>query len=201
LLGVVSLLAERPIFELVRPRGQRAKNHYPRGSIRAKVAAIDGRALTFDGKQTQVINLFYALWRARTEIRDNPGEDAALRGILPGRGWSKDEEEGLEEAGFVFQRGATIPARFMNGLDVQRQVDRYLIENPSASWGVVRASGGEFVVPDWPVLAFIPINPTLALAASALNQTLDRDAVRLVNKQLRLGSRRYFFARDFTACP
>jgi hypothetical protein len=81
-------------------------------------------------------------------------------------------------------------------------VGRYLREvNASASWGIVRASGGEFVVPDWPMHAFIPINPTLALANPAINQALDRDAVGVVNKQLRLASRRYFFARDFAACP
>jgi hypothetical protein len=56
---------------------------------------IDGRVLTFDGEQTHVISSFYVLWMVRTEIRDRPGKDAVLRGVLPGRGWSKDEEEGL----------------------------------------------------------------------------------------------------------
>jgi hypothetical protein len=163
---------------------------------------IDGRVLTFDREQTHVISSFYVLWMVRAKIRDQPGKDAVLRGVLPGRGWSKDEEEGLEKAGLAFQRGITIPARLVNGLHARVLVGRYLREvNPSASWDVVRASGGEFVVPDWPVHAFIPINPTLALANHAINKTLDQDTVGVVNEQLRLASRRYFFARDFSACP
>jgi hypothetical protein len=96
----------------------------------------------------------------------------------------------------------TFPARILNGLHVQTQVGRYLRQvNSTACWGVVRASGGEFVVPDWPVHAFIPINPILALANPAINQTLNRESVGAVNKQLKSASRRYFFARDFAACP
>ena len=139
---------------------------------------------------------------ARAEIRDQPEQDAVLRGILHDRQWSKDEEEELEKAGFAFRRGTVIPARVVNGLRARVMVGRYLRRvNPTAHWGVVRASGGEFLVPDWPVYAFIPINPTLALASPAFNQTLDRDAVALINDQLRSASRRYFFARDFVACP
>jgi hypothetical protein len=51
------------------------------------------------------------------------------------------------------------------------------------------------------VHAFVPITPTIALANPAINQSIDRDGIGLVNKQLRLASRRYFFARDLSACP
>src|SRR5260221_12360688 len=165
---------------------------------------IDGHVLTFDAEQTHVISSFYALWMVRAKIRDQPGKDVVLPVIGPGRGRSKDEEERIEKAGFPFLRGTTFPAHVVNGLHAGVLVNRYLRQvNPSASWGVVRASGGEFVVPDWPAHAFIPINPTLALAnhAIAIDQTLDRDAVGVVNKQLRLASRRYFVGRDLAACP
>jgi len=160
---------------------------------------IDGRVLTFDAEQTHDISSFYALWMARAEIRDQPGKDAVARGMMPSaRRWSKDEEEGLEKARLAFFRGATMPAHVVNGPRATILVARHLRQtNPTAIWGVIRASGGEFVVPDWPfVHPFIPINPTLALVNHAINQTLDRDAVRIVNKQLRAASRCYFFARD-----
>jgi hypothetical protein len=162
---------------------------------------IDSSVSTFDAEQTHVISSFYALWMARAQIRDQPGKDAVARGMLSARRRSKDEEERIEKAGFAFFRGATMPAHVVNGARAAMLVGRYLRqENRSATWGVVRASGGEFVVPDWPLVhAFIPIDPTLALVNHAINQTLDRDAVRLVNKQLRSASRRYFFARDLAA--
>jgi hypothetical protein len=165
-------------------------------------AVIDSRVLTFDREQTYAISSFFVLWRVRAELRDRFGDDADLEGVLPGPAWSKDEEEGLEKVGFAFQRGTTIPARIMNGLRVRALVAQYLREiNPSASWGVVRASGGEFVVPDWPAHQFIPIHPTLALGNPAMNQTLDRDTVGIVNRQLRFAGQHYFFARDFATCP
>jgi len=164
---------------------------------------IDGNVSTFDAEQTHVISSFYALWMARAEIRDQPGKDAVLRGVLSARGRSKDEEERLEKAGLAFLRGATMPVHIVNGGRAAILVGRHLRQiNPLATWGIVRASRGEFVVLDWPfVHAFIPINPTLALMNHAINQTLDRNAVRAVNKQLRSASRRYFFARDLAACP
>ena len=163
---------------------------------------LEGRISSFGREQTHMISCFYALWMARAEIRDKPEQDAVLPGILPGREWSKDEEEQLEKAGIAYLRGTTFPARDLNGMRLRKQVRRYLREvDPTACWGVVRASGGEFVVPDWPLHAFIPINPTLALVNHEINQTLNRESVGAVNKQLKSASRRYFFARDFTACP
>ncbi|PSO19530.1 hypothetical protein C7G42_14870 [Bradyrhizobium sp. MOS003] len=163
---------------------------------------VDGHVSTFDRELTHVISSFFALWVVRTEMREQPVEDAVLQGVLPGRAWSRDQEERLEKAGLGFQRGITIPARQANGIGLRIRVGRLLREiNPSASWGVVRASGGEFVVPDRPAYPFIPIEPTLALAHPAMNQTLDRIAVGLVNQQLRSASPHYYFARDLAACP
>jgi hypothetical protein len=163
---------------------------------------IKGLVYDFDREQTHAISSFYVLWTVREETRNQPEQDGVLQGILSGCRWSTHEEEELEKVGFAFQRGNTVPARVVNGLRIRVQVGRYLRQiNPTAHWGIVQASDGEFVVPNWPVHAFVPINPALALANPARNQRLDRDAVQLVNEQLRAASRRYFFARDFAACP
>jgi hypothetical protein len=164
---------------------------------------IDSQVLSFNQEQTHAISSFYALWLARAQIRDRPEKDASMPGIWPGRARSKHEEEGLEKAGYAFSRGNIVPARMINGAAIHVLVARHLRQvNPTANWGIVRASSGEFVVPDWPLHhAFVPITPTLALANQAINQQIDRAAVGLVNEQLRSASRRYFFARDFAACP
>lgn len=162
---------------------------------------IDGRIVSFDQEQTHTISAFYVLWMARAQLREQPAQKFDLQGILPGRERSRDEEEQLEKAGLAFHRGTTVPSHVVNGLHVRLLVSRYLRQmNPTATWGIVRASSGEFVVPDWPVYSFVPVNPTVVLANPAINQTLERDTVRLVNAQLRSASRRYFFARDFAEC-
>jgi hypothetical protein len=164
---------------------------------------MDGQVSDFNQGQTDVISSFYALWMAREQIRTQPErDDIILRGILPGRPLSKDEEEKREKAGRLFLRGNTVPARVMNGVSVRAQVVRNLREiKPTACWGIVRALDGEFVVPDWPAYAFVPIHPTLALTNPPIDRSINRDGVGVINNQLRLVSRRYFFARDFAACP
>jgi len=163
---------------------------------------LEGSVSSFDVERTHIISSFYVLWMARAEIRHQPEGDIVLKGILPGRKWSKDDEEQLEKAGLAFFRGTALPGRIANGLRVQKQVRRYLRQvNPTACWGIVRASSGEFLVPDWPVHAFIPISPILPLTNHTTNKTLNRESVAMVNDELKSSSRRYFFARDFAACP
>jgi hypothetical protein len=161
---------------------------------------IDGQISSFNEEQTHVISFFYALWLARAQIRD---QGRVLPGIWPDHARSKDQEEELEKEGIAFFRRNILLARMKNGVAVHVYVARHFRQiNPTANWGIVHASNGEFVVPDWPlVYAFVPITPTLALVNHYINQRLDRGDVRLVNKQLRSASRRYFFARDFAACP
>jgi hypothetical protein len=163
---------------------------------------IHGDVFSFNREQTHILSCFYALWVARTQIRDQPEKDATMPGIWPGDGLSKDQEEGLEKAGYSFSRGNVMPARMINGVAVHVLVARHLRQiNPTANWGIVHASRGEFIVPDWPDYAFVPVTPMLAVVNHSLNQRLDLAAVGLVNNQLRSASRRYFFARDFAASP
>jgi len=164
---------------------------------------IGGLVVSFNQELTHIISSFYALWLARAQIREQPERDRTMPGIWPGHAWSKDQEEAVEKAGYAFFRGNVAPARMINGMALRIHVTRHLRQiNPTANWGILHGIGGEFIAPDWPVIhMFIPITPKLALANNAINQRLDRDAVGLVNEQLRSASRRYFFARDLAACP
>jgi len=139
---------------------------------------IDGRVSNFNEEHTYAISSFYALWRVREELRNQPEKETVLDGIVPGRAWSKDEEEGLEKAGLSFARGIKIPARVMKGLLVPELVGQYLRQiNPTANWGIVRASGGEFVVPDWPAHQLVPIHPVpFSRSASVYRCRLDTRA-------------------------
>jgi hypothetical protein len=143
---------------------------------------IGGQVLQFDQSQTHIISAFYVLWMVRAEIRRQPEQDRSLNGMQSSRQWSKDEEEQLEKAGLAFFRGNIVPGRIANGMRVHVTIGRYLRQiNPTAKWGIVEALDGEFVVPDWPIYALVPITPTLALANPAIKQTLNRDGVALVN--------------------
>jgi hypothetical protein len=52
---------------------------------------LEGRVSNFDAERTHIISSFYVLWMARAEIRHQPEQDIVLKGIFPGRKWSKDD--------------------------------------------------------------------------------------------------------------
>lgn len=88
---------------------------------------INDRVPAFDAEQTYIISSFHALWAVRAEIRDRPGNDIDLHGLMPGRtGWSRDEEEGLEKTGLAFFRGVMMPAHVVNGMHARVLVGQYL---------------------------------------------------------------------------
>jgi hypothetical protein len=163
---------------------------------------IDGQVSRFSQEQTHIIGWFYALWLTRVQIRDRPEKDGVMPGIWPDHAFSKDQEERMEKTGYGFCRANLVPARLINGVALHIHAARRFRQIKTINWCIVQASGGEFIVPDWPLdYVFVPITPTLAVANSAaINQRLDRSAVRLVNERLRSASRHYFFARDFAAC-
>jgi hypothetical protein len=163
---------------------------------------LDGLSGKLDLAQNHVVSAFYALWMARVEIRRRSQPDIDLKGIMSSRRRSKDQEEQLEKVGIGFHRGSIVPSRLINGMHVRIMVGRFLRQiAPTADWGILRASEGDFLVPDWPLHAYVPISPTIALANPAANQNLNGSKVSLVNDQLRRASRRYLFARDLDACP
>ncbi|WP_415218240.1 hypothetical protein [Rhodopseudomonas sp.] len=162
---------------------------------------VSGSAPELGSEQLHAINLFQALWIARSELRESPKASVTMVGILPGRSWSKDEEEGLEKNGYAFSRGAMIPAHVFNGIGVRALTMRAARRLRSAQWGIVESTDGEFIVPDWPSTNCLPIAPKVMLASPASHQQIGREVVAQVNGQIRQLSRRYYFARDFNACP
>jgi hypothetical protein len=63
----------------------------------------------------------------------------------------------------------------------------------------VHAQSGEFIVPDIPLSAIIPLSPKLALVAFA-DGTIFEQNVAVINSALRAGCSEYYFARDLSKC-
>lgn len=162
---------------------------------------ISGSVRELSREQLHAINLFQAIWIARSELRESPRASVTMAGILPGRSLSKDEEESLEKNGYAFSRGAEIPAHVFNGVGVRALTMRAARRLKSEQWGIVESADGEFIVPGWPLTNYLPIAPNVVLASPAENQRIGREGVAQINWQIRQLSRCYFFARDFNACP
>jgi hypothetical protein len=167
---------------------------------------LAGSVTGIDAEAAVTVGRFYALWYMRARHRDPPVQDVKLHGIVGGSGLSKDQEELLEKRGMTFARAdGTMPARHINGIQLQLKVHRYADRiREAAPWGIVHAQEGEFVVPDMPSHTVLPVAPTVCLVSPgppAPGGLLVRDNVAEINRALAVAARDYLFARSLSNCP
>jgi hypothetical protein len=128
---------------------------------------IDGTVSTINAAENIIVNRFYALWYIRARLRTLDTQEIQLNKVT-GRNLTQDEEERLEKNGILFIReGGKVPARQMNGIQIQRWIDAYTSDSLSAAtWGIIQAQEGQFIVPDVSAHIIIPLTPTICLAAN-----------------------------------
>jgi hypothetical protein len=194
-----------PIFVAKRAWDHRAERGYMKSIEDAfqafAVKIIGGLVPQIDDANRRAVNDFYALWYVRSRHRNLPQQEVQAQRVT-GSGLSRDQEEMLEQKFTGFARaGGKIPARQINGLQIQMLVDHLSDSLMTSRWGIIRAHEGEFSVPDVPEHAIVPLTPTLCLMAPAPNGTILRDNVAAINRAIMATSRAYFFARDLSKCP
>lgn len=164
---------------------------------------VEGNAETLATEHKAAIDRMYALWYMRSRYRELELQEIELVGIA-GDDLTKAQEENLEKNGYLFARkGGRMPARQLNGLQIQQRLDRYAVDLAAGvtRWGVISAQSGEFIVPDVPVYGIIPLTPRLALVQSAPDGMIIERNVAEINRAMSAASKDYVFARDFSSCP
>ncbi|MCA7939475.1 DUF4238 domain-containing protein [Burkholderia cepacia] len=163
---------------------------------------ISGQVNTITPGQKPAIDSMFALWFMRTRYRRLDAQEVQLFGII-GDDLTKTQEENLESNGYLFARmGGKMPARQLNGVQLQMRIGRYASDLAALTgWGVIHAQSGEFIVPDVPSHTIIPLTPKLALVASVRDGFVLEQNLAEVNSALRASSREYYFSRDLSKCP
>lgn len=156
----------------------------------------------FELRNHSAISEYFMLWKIRYDFHISQMEDIVLNGIS-GSGLTKEQEEILESKGYSFVRdGGVVPARFITGIQVIRQLDMNRPRIKDIKWGVLEANEGEFIVADsYNDLTFMPISPTLAFCAGYQDMKIDKLSVANANKQSIEKSRNFYFAKDLSRCP
>ena len=162
---------------------------------------VDGAQSGMGDQDLIAVNLFYSLWKWRADRRHLHAQEMQAD-MVAGVSRPKDEEEMLEKAGIIFVReGGSILTRQLNGAKLNLLVHRYAQEELAGiRWGVVRAQEGEFLVPDAPFHAIVPLTPTLCLVAHAPSGTITPQNLADINHAIKFTSRGYYFAHDLGAC-
>lgn len=167
---------------------------------------VEGRTQRFDLIEQTIISSFYCLWGIRTLYKSQPTQDQSIVGVTGlAREFTKDDQERLEVKGISTLRpDLTIAGRFLASPKISLNLNAAVAGMGDAEWGILRATEGEFVVPDsFTHARAVPISPTLCLWSQAMQpvEMLDRDAVAEINQLAIRGSSTYFFARDLSRCP
>ena len=164
---------------------------------------VSGSSRTIPHDQRWIVDQMYALWFIRSRYREINRQEAHLHGGV-GHKLTKDQEELLEEGGYLFAReGGAMPARQLNGLQIMLRADEYAknIKLRVEKWGAIETQSGEFIVPDVPFHTILPISPRLALVNSEQDGQITEQNLQQINRAMSAGCQSYFFALDLSNCP
>ncbi len=96
------------------------------------------------------------------------------------------------------------PAHRLHGLQVQFAIDHECSALAGIHWGIIQAMGGQFVVPDNPIITYVPLHPTLCLCGGAQEWLADSAIIRSnvidMNRNLLKGCKAYYFANNLAEC-
>lgn len=156
----------------------------------------------FDKRNHHAISQYFLLWRIRHYFCYTPLEDMTLNGVS-GSSLTKEQEEILESKWAIFVHDdGKVPARFMTGLQILKQLDQQWSGVASLKWGLLEAREAEFIVADcYQDLTFMPISPKLAFCAGYDDLVIDKSSVANINKQSIEKSSNFYFARNLSQCP
>ncbi len=169
-------------------------------ALASRIVADQVRNL--EGSENRLVSDFFALWELRFDQNLNPINDIELKGILPGKPFTKNEEEVLEKSNLVFARDKVIPNRFMNSLNIKMRIGERSAQMRNLKWGIVSSFEGEFIVPDnFSNNAILPVSPKVVLLGDSKNLIIPRSEVIKVNQKAISSSNRYYFAKNLSNCP
>jgi len=149
-----------------------------------------------------VVTKFVALWSLREATRTSPTADAPMAGVA-GEPLAADQRERTEKFGASYVRSdGKMPGRMLAGMLIQRGIDRMCADFQGMTWGIARATEGEFICPDtFGEFAAVPLSPMLCLLRGRNNSELSKGDVAAVNQLAYRSAKSYCLARDFAACP
>ncbi|PZM12897.1 hypothetical protein [Rhizobium tubonense] len=159
-----------------------------------------------DLQHSHDITAMFALWAVRSHLVEANDRGVGLRN-MPGlkgfssgadlSGWSSDERDQLEKAGYVISNpDGSIPGRMLAWPHMQRKINAIYSKVRGMKWGVLRAGDGQFLMPDrYRQTWILPLSPTTLLAAGRSEETLSADAVAKVNSLSMSEYRMWFLER------
>lgn len=158
---------------------------------------------TFDSilgfSENRIISEFYALCRLRDEVKQSPPQDVQIKNVLPENTLTKNQEEILENKGYIFARGSTMLSRHLASIRIRTLLDRLC--EPETTWAIIYSREIEFIVPDsFREIGIVPISKNYCLVANHVSGEISSDNAIEINRIAVNNSLKYYFAHDLTKC-
>ncbi|WEK10241.1 MAG: hypothetical protein P0Y51_04805 [Candidatus Pseudomonas colombiensis] len=164
-------------------------------------AIENGKVTTIGVFEKRIVEEFFSLWRTRQKFKIQGLEDVYLNGIACDS-LTKDQQEILERKHVIYAVDGVMRGRLLASVHIFGYQDRFIEDNKSMAWGIVRSHFKEFVVPDcFDDMMIVPISPKIAIVADMPDSTLTYDQVAIINQIAIARTTEYFFARRLSSSP
>lgn len=165
-------------------------------------AVETGKLTSLSGFDSDAASLFYALWITRFRWKNRRIEDPVMPDTLGASlplASSVAVNEILEANGYSYARpDGSVPARFITGMVLSLEMGRAYRALQGRHWGILRASGGHFIVPDnFGDASVIPISSSIILAMGEDDRSLTRSETKYFNWLALSSYDEFLFAKDF----
>lgn len=165
---------------------------------------VSGELLKIGFFEKQVIDSYFALWKARHEMRaERPADFKTAYADATTSSLDADSMESLEKIGIMFTGSdGVFSSRFVAGIHIQSYIMRFVDMARNRRWGIVRAAQGEFIAPDsFNGIPAIPVTPKIILLLDHDDGVASLEDVININMTAVASSYKYYFARHLAACP
>ena len=154
--------------------------------------------------QNSIVTDMFALWNIRMHWMGQPVSNQVIEGAIDvAVKFTIDEQEELEKHGITAIRpNLTIPGRSLTANSIQSNLIAVRDQLRGAQWGILKSTGGEFIVPDQtPNSRVLPLTPNLCLRLDSPSNEIGELELAKINACSIAGSKAYYFARDLSKCP
>lgn len=161
---------------------------------------LNDKIFRFSDAQNEIITKMHILCCLRFERNKIPIPSQKLNGVEP-EYFTLDEREILEKKGFIYvDSNSCVSSRILTGEKILYEFDQVCRQCEHVYWGVLSATGGEFIIPDNFIKhRYLPLTPTMILAANQVSRSIGITEVEKINRDAIQLSDTYFFARKLSA--
>lgn len=165
---------------------------------------LQGKVETIKPEEQSVITDMFGIWNIRWHRNQTPVDDQKIDEVIDvAVRYTKDKQEQLEKNDItVITPDFILPGRSLNGANIQQNLFMFQKQMVDAHWGILRASKGKFIVSDNCSNArILPLSPEICLYSQSMDETINEEELKEINRIAINGSKNYYFARNISQCP